>query len=322
MADQEMGYPAACGYGLLGLCCSSCLKGPCRISPFDDAGSAGLYGEDRDWIVSRNIAQRVAQEALQAMAAFRKTLAEASPRGGRIGKARLAEMKDLLSPFPRKDNGSWGSLYPGEAFPSLHALGCPSRSWIAALLDAVAEHPRGAQDPAANLVDALRLAAMAIGADTLSRELSVSATEEMDVTLPDLPSPLLLIVSDQTIVPGDSRDSRIDTIEAVCRNDVRTYRLPHAALLPSFARRLFDRWGVPVSMTGSIAVVASSSITWGLGALALGFSLISLPGYPIQGSPLVENYLTRDLKQKFGHAYLSVPPREDLCDRILGSLKP
>lgn len=322
MADQEMGYPAACGYGLLGLCCSSCLKGPCRISPFDDAGSAGLCGEDRDWIVARNIAQRVALEALQAMAAFRKTLAEASPRSGRIGTARLAEMKDLLSPFPRKDHALWGRLYPEKAFPSLHALGRLSGSWIQALLDAAAGRPSGAQSPAADLDDALRLAAMAIGAKALSRELSGPTPEEMDITLPDSPSPLLLLISDQNAVPDDSRDSRIDAIEAVCRNDVRTYRLPHAALLPSFARRLFDRWGVPASMTGSIAVVAASSITWGLGALALGFSLVSLPGYPIQGSPLVENYLTRDLKRKFGHAYLPVPPREDLCDRILGSLKP
>lgn len=322
MADQEMRDPAACGYGLLGLCCSSCLKGPCRISPFDDAGSAGLCGEDRDRIVARNIAERVALEALQTMASFRKTLADASPPGGRIGTARLAEMEDLLSPFPRKDNPSWGRLYPEKVFPFLHAMGCPSGSWIQALLDAAAGRPRGAQGPEANLVDALRLSAMAIGAEALSRELSGSTQGEMNITLPDVPSPLLLVISEQGASPGDSRDSRIDEIEAVCRNDVRTYRLPHAALLPSFARRVFDRWGVPASMTGSIAVVASSSITWGLGALALGFSLISLPGYPIQGSPLVENYLTRDLKRKFGHAYLPVPPREDLCDRILGSLKP
>ncbi|MBA4422550.1 MAG: hypothetical protein C0390_05525 [Syntrophus sp. (in: bacteria)] len=322
MADQEMMSPAACGYGLLGLCCVSCLKGPCRISPFDDAGSAGLCGEDRDWIVAHNIVQRVALESLPAMAAFRNALERASLPGSRIETQRLDEMKDLLSPFSRKENASLGRLYPEKAFPSLHAMGYPSGSWIAVLLDTITEHPSMTRSAEANLVDALRLSAMALGAEALSREISSSTTGEMDVALPDSPFPLLLLISDESAVPDDSRESLLDEIEASCRDEVRTYRLPHAALLPSFARRVFDQWGAPVSMTKSIAVVASSSITWGLGALALGFSLISLPGYPIQGSLLVENYLTEVLKRKFGHAYLFIPPREDLCDRILGSLKP
>ncbi len=292
------------------------------MSPFDDEGSAGLCGEDRDWIVSHNIVQRVSLEGLQAMASFRKTLEGASLPGSRMEASRLDELKDLLSPFPRKDTASWSRLYPEKAFPSLHAIGCPSGSWIAALLGAAAERPRGAQSAESNLVDALRLSAMAIGAEALSLEISGSTTGKMNITLPDSPSPLLVIISDESDIPDDSRESLIAKIEAACRDNVSIYRLPHAALLPSFARRVFDRWGVPVSMTGSIAVVVSSSIIQGLGALALGFSLVSLPGYPIQGSPLVENYLTRDLKRKFGHAYLSVPPREDLCDRILGSLKP
>jgi hypothetical protein len=73
-------------------------------------------------------------------------------------------------------------------------------------------------------------------------------------------------------------------------------------------------------MTRSIAVVFSSSVLSGMGALALGFSLVSLPGYPIQGSPLVEKYLTQNLKSRFGHAYLTVPPREEPCEAIIRSL--
>ena len=115
-------------------------------------------------------------------------------------------------------------------------------------------------------------------------------------------------------------DALMKEIDTACRKEARIYRLPHAALLPSFARRVFEKWGIPLSMTKNIAVVFSSSMIRGLGALALGFYLVSLPGYPIQGSPLVEKYLTQDLKRKFGHAYLTVPPREDLCEAILRSL--
>ena len=137
-----------------------------------------------------------------------------------------------------------GSI-PKRPFPSLHAIGCPSGSWIAALLGAAAGRPNGAQSAETNLVDALRLSAMAIGAKALSLETSGSTTGKMNITLPDSPSPLLVIISDESDIPDDSRESLIAKIEAACRDNVSIYRLPHAALSPSFARRVFDRWGVP-----------------------------------------------------------------------------
>jgi hydroxylamine reductase (hybrid-cluster protein) len=60
MADQEGVRPVACGYGLLGLCCDSCLRGPCRRSPFDDAINGRSCREDSDWIVANNLMERVA----------------------------------------------------------------------------------------------------------------------------------------------------------------------------------------------------------------------------------------------------------------------
>jgi hypothetical protein len=188
------------------------------------------------------------------------------------------------------------------------------------LLEAAAERPPARRDPEAILTDALRLSAMALAAEALTRELSGSTTEEIDVVLPDSPSPLLLLLSDEDSHQDDGQEALMNKIDAACCKEVRIYRLPYVALLPSFARHVFVKWGIPLSMTKSIAVVSSSSLIRGLGALALGFSLVSLPGYPIQGSPLVEKTLTQDLKRKFGHAYLAVPPREDLCDAILRSL--
>jgi len=320
MADQEGICPVGCGYGLLGLCCVSCLRGPCRRSPFDDAGDARFCGEDSDWIVAHNIMQRVCLESLQTMAAFRNVLEQASDAENRRETARLDEMKALLSPFSRGENALLDVLSPEQAFPFLHSMEVPVGSWIATLLDAMTERPPERRSPEAILMDALRLSAMALAAEALTREPAGSTPEEIDVALPDSPSPLLLLLSGEGGLPNDGRDALMKEIDTACRKEARIYRLPHVALLPSFARRVFAKWGIPVSMTKSTAVVFSSSMIRGLGALALGFSLVSLPGYPIQGSPLVEKYLTQDLKRKFGHAYLTVPPREDLCEAILRSL--
>jgi hydroxylamine reductase (hybrid-cluster protein) len=71
MADRKENHPVGCGYGLLGLCCDSCLRGPCRRSPFDDATGGGDCGEDGDWMVANNLLERVLLESLQAMATFR-----------------------------------------------------------------------------------------------------------------------------------------------------------------------------------------------------------------------------------------------------------
>ena len=106
------------------------LQGPCRRSPFDDAGSGGFCGEDSDWIVANNLMERVALESLQAMAAFRDALERASGLEGRIEASRLEEMKLLLSPFFRGPSALLKAIYPERAFPSLHALGFPQGSWM------------------------------------------------------------------------------------------------------------------------------------------------------------------------------------------------
>ncbi|MEW6334749.1 MAG: hypothetical protein AB1558_10800, partial [Thermodesulfobacteriota bacterium] len=96
-ADREGNHPVGCGYGLLGLCCDACLHGPCRISPFDEPGSVTLCGEGGDWIVANNLMERVSQESLHAMAAFRNALERGPAPGSRIEAGRLEAMKRLLS---------------------------------------------------------------------------------------------------------------------------------------------------------------------------------------------------------------------------------
>ena len=63
--DQE--FPA-CGYGLNGLCCSACLQGPCRISPFDRDTDRGKCGASADRLVAGNLLRMIAAETAGRLA--------------------------------------------------------------------------------------------------------------------------------------------------------------------------------------------------------------------------------------------------------------
>jgi hypothetical protein len=321
MADQEKGCLPKCGYGLLGLCCTSCLSGPCRRSPFDEAGGGGYCGEDSDWIVARNLTERVSRESLQAMAFLRDALERASGPGSRIEASRLEEMRLLLSPFSREESELIRRLHPARAFPFVHSLGFPAGSWSTALLDAAAAPP-GTRDIVAQLKSALRLAAMALTAEALQGELAGRAPEGTDLELPEKPAPLLILISDTDGLPDEGRDAAFGEIETACRERTRIVKLRDTGRLPALGRAIHEKWGIPASSSGSLAVVASATMVRGLGALALGFSLAALPPYPIQGSPRVTDYLTRHLKEAFGHAYLPLSPDEEIGEQIMRGLRP
>jgi hypothetical protein len=267
------------------------------------------------------VIDRIFRESLRAMATFRNALLPVSGRKSRKEAPRLEEMKRLLSPFVPGENALLDQIYPERAFPALHALGFPAGSWLAALLDMAAVETQTRRDPEVQLAGALRLSAMALAAAALLREIAGAPPEEMDLPLPEFSAPLLLLVSDDGGFPDDGREGPLKEIETACRGEVWICKLSHMAQLPALGRKIHDRWGIPASMSGSVAVVASSSMIHGLGALALGFSLAAVPAYPIHGSLRVENYLTRHLKETFGHAYLSVRAQEDIVGQILGGLK-
>jgi len=52
-----------CGFGQLGLCCTICNMGPCRIDPFGEGAQTGVCGADADTISARNLARKVASGA-------------------------------------------------------------------------------------------------------------------------------------------------------------------------------------------------------------------------------------------------------------------
>jgi carbon-monoxide dehydrogenase catalytic subunit len=49
-----------CGFGELGLCCTVCNMGPCRIDPFGEGAQVGVCGANADTIAARNLARKIA----------------------------------------------------------------------------------------------------------------------------------------------------------------------------------------------------------------------------------------------------------------------
>ncbi len=59
--DRYATQEPQCGFGLLGVCCRTCLQGPCRIDPFGNGGpKTGTCGATADSIVARNLDRMIA----------------------------------------------------------------------------------------------------------------------------------------------------------------------------------------------------------------------------------------------------------------------
>ena len=52
-----------CGFGQLGICCTNCEMGPCRIDPFGNDPQKGVCGATADTIVARNLIRMLATGA-------------------------------------------------------------------------------------------------------------------------------------------------------------------------------------------------------------------------------------------------------------------
>jgi len=52
-----------CDFGVLGICCKTCMLGPCRIDPFGEGAKCGVCGATADVIAARNLARHAAAGA-------------------------------------------------------------------------------------------------------------------------------------------------------------------------------------------------------------------------------------------------------------------
>jgi carbon-monoxide dehydrogenase catalytic subunit len=58
--DRYEAMKPQCGFGELGICCTNCYLGPCRIDPFGEGPAVGVCGADADTIVARNLLRHIA----------------------------------------------------------------------------------------------------------------------------------------------------------------------------------------------------------------------------------------------------------------------
>ncbi|MFH1888661.1 MAG: anaerobic carbon-monoxide dehydrogenase catalytic subunit [Candidatus Omnitrophota bacterium] len=58
--DRLESQQPQCGFGQLGVCCTVCAMGPCRIDPFGEGAQVGVCGANADTIAARNLARKIA----------------------------------------------------------------------------------------------------------------------------------------------------------------------------------------------------------------------------------------------------------------------
>ena len=59
--DRAEAMQPQCGFGEMGLCCTNCSMGPCRIVKVSEDGpKKGICGADEDTIAARNLARAIA----------------------------------------------------------------------------------------------------------------------------------------------------------------------------------------------------------------------------------------------------------------------
>ncbi len=122
-----------CGFGRLGLCCTDCLRGPCRLSPFDDGAGRGLCGRDIDAIVAYQVARLFAGGLASLLAeppddapsgAEERSLVRLVAALGRTGEE--GDWQDLLSQAREMAGRIVAHMTlavpPASAFPPIEAL--------------------------------------------------------------------------------------------------------------------------------------------------------------------------------------------------------
>ena len=355
------GFPP-CGYGSMGLCCSSCLLGPCRISPFEGNAAKEPCGDTADLMVAKNLLRLVGLEAVGGLKDLSETTrrleswasqqpaAKGSARGelkgilekyglgGGVSPKRLSrylvkESQRLLSPFSELEGPSslLASLYPERAFPHIHRTGLLPSSLTDPLFEALSREGMQSSTMEGILWQCLKTSMLTIISEELRSDMSFLTNrgrraeadkEALDGLggLPPDPLPVIVIFSGHGDPQRELMNRTARELQRGLKGDVLSVPITDMATLPEIARGFFGKWSRSAAECEAIFVAFSPSAASVLGALACGFTALSYPALPIHGSAVVEEFLGKGLKEKFGSVYL--PPREgEIVPAILGLLR-
>ena len=335
-----------CGYGVLGLCCSACLLGPCRISPFEKESRKGLCGDSADLTVAKNLLRMAGGETLLGLTSLREG---AERLGGSKGRRSvdqekalidkyglgstfkgkgfrpsfLREIEKLISPLLGKRSPLLKNLFPERVFPYLYQDSFPPGSLIGFFLDSMKNGLTESSDIKKILDQCLSVSALHLICEEMRQDLDGVMKGEgfspPDSIVPH-PSPVILLLSDEKSSSREWIQRMAQELGVLFKGKASILSLKGMGTLPETGRRLSKESSLPVAEMKIITLISSPYLTWTLGALALGFTVISSPALPIHGSEKVEKFFSEDLQKKFGNTYFP-SWKEDVLDSARAYLK-
>ena len=272
-----------CGYGRLGLCCSACLLGPCRVSPFNELPDHGRCGRDRDQLVAFNLHQAAAIEALQAIRSFGTDTSSV--------------------PFERLRR-----LFSEGTFAHLREFNIPFQSLMAFFF----EQLERSGEVEEILTRTLCLSLVPLLSQALTRQfLQEGAKGEVQDPLPFKGSAPLIILSVEKDSPGAEWANHLArAFDDYYGKEIQIISASGMGTFLEIGQRIYQDRHLSDALTRTLAVVSSSSLSMVLMPLALGFSVVSYPSLPIHGGPKVEAFFSKGIPSRFGGQYIS--GREDL----------
>jgi len=358
--EKDEGKFPACGYGLLGLCCSSCLLGPCRVSPFEKGSGKGRCGDTPDLLVAKNLFRLVAGEALEGLSPLKRAVERFSfleaentakrrawgrDRTGVIEKYGLPprttrkalssylfkESEKLLSPFSPKQPLFLKNLYPEKVFSTLYRHSFPPGSLTGFLFDSMRADSAESADVEKILWQCLQISMIKIICEELEKDIngiidpegpSQREKQALDAlkAVSSNPSLVIIFVEDEKVDSKESIYRTTQKLKESIKGEILTLSIKTVGLLPGIGRRLYEEWALPVAEMKLIVLISSPFATWPLGALALGFNVISFPALSIHGSERVEKFFTDTLRKRFGNVYF-LSWKENLLDEVLEFLR-
>ncbi|MBM4332721.1 MAG: hypothetical protein FJ117_16170 [Deltaproteobacteria bacterium] len=341
--EEERPKFPPCGYGLLGLCCSDCLAGPCRVSPFEKEHAKGLCGADADLLVARNLLRLTVREGARSLKSFREVLREFRDRGktqefiavaeGAYGKQIVCKYKipeagsekivsflegvssPLLAPFANEPPSLFPTLFPETVFPHLRQEPPPG-SLTEELLELLKEDQKGSDAPEECWRRCLRASVQILMAEELRRDLFTllhpassredgwEGTRKFLEGLPGSAQPLLICFSPT----GGFQSPTMERLAQGLTQHIPQLHSLYIREVSDFARNgrfLHKKWSRPVSGLATVVLVESFWVLPTLASLALGFVTASHPPLPVQGSEKAKRFFTEELGMTRQNFYLA-----------------
>jgi len=306
--DEKHGreFPS-CGYGLLGLCCSDCLLGPCRISPFEKETEKGLCGANADLLSAWNLRRLIWREGAQALSSLQRVGGQFQKRANNSGTFGEA-VAQLLDPSREIPPSLFSSLFPEKFFPSLYRKTLPSGSLTRELLNLL-DLDGEQQEPEKVLWACLRTSLLIFLAEEVEQKAAnIENSHALAEELPEAPLPVLITLTGS---PGHFQEALKEHILERGRGvPSGTIFIPisKASALSRVGRVLYEKWALTIPDLTVVVLIESISLSAVLGSLALGFTTASYPPLPLKGSERAERFFSEGLKKEAGNCYL---PLED-----------